>query len=141
LISVCGDYSVALEEARTFLKERQVWTYSSSPIWENFLSLDTKKLLGVKSPIRSISDNVDLNKVRVSLIYFGVFSLILFFLNRWSKSKLNRVSLRQKKVFGNPLKDSFSNSIVTLTITFVASSILPAFFFTCVWFLDFNWAS
>ncbi len=141
LISVCGDYSVALEEARTFLKERQVWTYSSSPIWENFLSLDTKKLLGVKSPIRSISDNVDLNKVRVSLIYFGVFSLILFFLNRWSKSKLNRVSLRQKKVFGNPLKDSFSNSIVALTITFVASSILPAFFFTCVWFLDFNWAS
>ncbi|EOV0118931.1 mechanosensitive ion channel domain-containing protein, partial [Vibrio parahaemolyticus] len=44
-----------------------------------------------------------------------------------------------KKVFGNPLKDSFYNSIIVLTVTFFTSSILPAFFFTCVWFLDFNW--
>ncbi|MEF1163335.1 mechanosensitive ion channel, partial [Vibrio parahaemolyticus] len=29
--------------------------------------------------------------------------------------------------------------IIVLTVTFFASSILPAFFFTCVWFLDFNW--
>ncbi|MBD6989390.1 mechanosensitive ion channel, partial [Vibrio parahaemolyticus] len=35
--------------------------------------------------------------------------------------------------------DSFYNSIIVLTVTFFASSILPAFFFTCVWFLDFNW--
>lgn len=42
-------------------------------------------------------------------------------------------------MFGNPLKDSFYNSIIVLTVTFFASSILPAFFFTCVWFLDFNW--
>ncbi|MDN4694605.1 hypothetical protein QYZ44_03950 [Vibrio parahaemolyticus] len=42
-------------------------------------------------------------------------------------------------MFGNPLKDSFYNSIIVLTVTFFASSILPAFLFTCVWFLDFNW--
>ncbi|HBB9966289.1 TPA: mechanosensitive ion channel [Vibrio parahaemolyticus] len=140
LISVSGDYSVALEEARFFLKERQVWTYSNSPIWENIFNLDTKKLFGVTSLVSSISQNLDLAKVRLSSVYFGALSLILLFLNWWSRLKLDLVSLRQEKVFGHPLKDSFSNSIIVLTITFVASSILPAFFFTCVWFLDFNWA-
>ncbi|WP_417507825.1 mechanosensitive ion channel domain-containing protein [Marinomonas gallaica] len=140
LISVSGDYSVALEEARVFLKERQVWTYSNSPIWENIFNLDTKKLFGVTSLVSSISKNLDLAKVRLSSVYFGALSLILLFLNWWSRLKLDLVSLRQEKVFGHPLKDSFSNSIIVLTITFVASSILPAFFFTCVWFLDFNWA-
>lgn len=140
LISVSGDYSVALEEARVFLKERQVWTYSNSPIWENIFNLDTKKLFGVTSLVSSISQNLDLAKVRLSSVYFGALSLILLFLNWWSRLKLDLVSLRQEKVFGHPLKDSFSNSIIVLTITFVASSILPAFFFTCVWFLDFNWA-
>ncbi len=140
LISVSGDYSVALEEARVFLKERQVWTYSNSPIWENIFNLDTKKLFGVTSLVSSISQNLDLAKVRLSSMYFGALSLILLFLNWWSRLKLDLVSLRQEKVFGHPLKDSFSNSIIVLTITFVASSILPAFFFTCVWFLDFNWA-
>lgn len=139
LISVSADYSVALEEARAFLKERQVWTYSNAPIWENIFKLDTKKLFGVTSLTSSISRNVDLAKVRLSLVYFVVLSLILLFLNWWSRLKLDLVSLRQEKVFGHPLKDSFSNSIIVLTITFVASSILPAFFFTCVWFLDFNW--
>ncbi|TOJ96152.1 mechanosensitive ion channel domain-containing protein [Vibrio parahaemolyticus] len=140
LISVSGDYSVALEEARVFLKERQVWTYSNSPIWENIFNLDTKKLFGLTSLVSSISQNLDLAKVRLSSVYFGALSLILLFLNWWSRLKLDLVSLRQEKVFGHPLKDSFSNSIIVLTITFVASSILPAFFFTCVWFLDFNWA-
>ncbi|EGR2845538.1 mechanosensitive ion channel [Vibrio parahaemolyticus] len=138
-ISVSGDYSSALEEARAFLQERQVWTYSNSPIWNNIFDLDTKKLFGVVSPMDSISKNIDLSKIRLSVVYFVTFSLILLFLNRWSRLKLDLVSQRQKKVFGNPLKDSFSNSIIVLTITFVASSILPAFFFTCVWFIDFNW--
>ncbi|TNZ20345.1 mechanosensitive ion channel protein MscS, partial [Vibrio parahaemolyticus] len=31
LIVVSGDYSLALAEARDFLKERQVWTYSNAP--------------------------------------------------------------------------------------------------------------
>ncbi|MGY0615982.1 mechanosensitive ion channel domain-containing protein [Vibrio sp. FJH11] len=139
LIAVSGDYSVALEKARTFLEERQVWTYSNSPMWENLLNLDTKKVFGVASPISSISRNVYLPKIQVSLVYFVVLSLILLFLNWWSRLKLDLVSLRQEKVFGNPLKDSFSNSIIVLTITFVASSILPAFFFTCVWFIEFIW--
>ncbi|WP_255202912.1 hypothetical protein [Vibrio natriegens] len=140
LIAVSGDYSVALEEARAFLKERQVWTYSNSPIWENMFNLDSKKLFGVTSPISSISQNVYLSKLRVSLLYFGALSLILLFLNWWSRLKLDLVSQRQEKMFGNPLKDSFSNSIIVLTITFVASSILPVFFFTCVWFLELIWA-
>ncbi|MEE3877306.1 mechanosensitive ion channel domain-containing protein [Vibrio sp. YYF0003] len=139
LISVAGDYSFALEEARVFLKERQVWTYSNSPIWESIFNLDTKKLFGVASLTSSISQNIELAKVRLSLFYFVVLSLILFFLNWWSRLKLNIVSQRQEKVFGHPLKDSFSNSIIVLTITFIASSFLPVFFFTCVWFLDFNW--
>ncbi|CAE6904583.1 Mechanosensitive ion channel inner membrane domain 1 [Vibrio sp. B1FLJ16] len=37
LISVSSDYSIVLEEARSFLQERVVWTYSSSPIWKIFL--------------------------------------------------------------------------------------------------------
>ncbi|MGP8304894.1 mechanosensitive ion channel domain-containing protein [Vibrio sp. YIC-376] len=139
LIAVSGDYSVALEAARAFLKERQVWTYSNSPIWENLFNLDTKKLFGVTSPISSISRNVYLPQIQISLVYFVALSLILLFLNWWSRLKLDLVSLRQEKVFGNPLKDSFSNSIIVLTITFVASSILPAFFFTCVWFIEFIW--
>ncbi|WP_186277423.1 hypothetical protein [Vibrio parahaemolyticus] len=56
-ISVSGDYSSALEEARAFLQERQVWTYSNSPIWNNIFDLDTKKLFGVVSPMDSISKN------------------------------------------------------------------------------------
>lgn len=140
LISVSADYSVALEEARAFLKERQVWTYSNSPIWENIFNLDAKTLFGVTSPISSISRNVYLSKLRIAFVYFVSLSLILFFLNWWSRLKLDLVSQRQEKVFGNPLKDSFSNSIIVLTITFVASSILPLYFFTCVWFLDFIWA-
>ncbi|EGQ9353784.1 mechanosensitive ion channel domain-containing protein [Vibrio parahaemolyticus] len=139
LIAVSGDYSIALEEARSFLKEREVWAYSNAPIWENILDLDSKRLFGVTSPVNAISQNIDLEKVRLSLIYFVTFSLILFFLNRWLRLKLDLISLRQKKVFGNPLKDSFYNSIIVLTVTFFASSILPAFLFTCVWFLDFNW--
>ncbi|MGL1304884.1 mechanosensitive ion channel domain-containing protein [Vibrio parahaemolyticus] len=139
LIVVSGDYSLALAEARDFLKERQVWTYSNAPIWKNIFNLDTKKLFGVTSPIRFITQNIELDKVRISLIYLVAFTMILLFLNRWSRLKLDLVSQRQKKVFGNPLKDSFSNSIIVLAITFVASSILPVFFFTCVWFLDFNW--
>lgn len=140
LISVSADYSVTLEEARAFLKERQVWTYSNSPIWENIFNLDAKTLFGVTSPISSISRNVYLSKLRIAFVYFVSLSLILFFLNWWSRLKLDLVSQRQEKVFGNPLKDSFSNSIIVLTITFVASSILPLYFFTCVWFLDFIWA-
>ncbi|WP_182028299.1 mechanosensitive ion channel domain-containing protein [Vibrio sp. B1FLJ16] len=139
LISVSSDYSIVLEEARSFLQERVVWTYSSSPIWKNIFSLNTKKLFGVTSLNSSVFRNVDLAKARISLVYFVVISVVLFVLNWWVKLKLDLVSLRQEKVFGNPLKDSFSNSIVVLTITFVASAILPVFFFTCVWFLDFNW--
>ncbi len=139
LISVSGDYSIALEEARSFLQEREVWTYSNSPIWKNIFNLDTQKILGEAYPIRSISRNIDTAKIRISLIYLVVFSAILLILNWWARLKLDLVSRRQEKVFGNPLKDSFSNSIIVLTITFVASSILPLFFFTCVWFIDFNW--
>ncbi|MEF1296352.1 hypothetical protein QTO08_10825, partial [Vibrio parahaemolyticus] len=74
-----GDYSIALEEARSFLKEREVWAYSNAPIWENILDLDSKRLFGVTSPVNAISQNIDLEKVRLSLIYFVTFSLILFF--------------------------------------------------------------
>ncbi len=139
LISVTSDYSVELEEARAFLQERQVWTYSNSPIWKNIFNLDTEKLFGDAYPISSIYRNVNMAKVRVSLVYFVALSMILLFLNWWSRLKLDLVSLRQEKVFGHPLKDSFSNSIIVLAITFIASSILPAFFFTCIWFLDANW--
>ncbi|MDW3190591.1 mechanosensitive ion channel protein MscS, partial [Vibrio sp. Vb0932] len=66
LIAVSGDYSIALEEARSFLKEREVWAYSNAPIWENILDLDSKRLFGVTSPVNAISQNIDLEKVRLS---------------------------------------------------------------------------
>ncbi|EPM39559.1 small mechanosensitive ion channel protein MscS [Vibrio natriegens NBRC 15636 = ATCC 14048 = DSM 759] len=140
LIAVSSDYSLVLEDARAFFKERQVWTYSNSPIWENVFKLDSRKLFGVREVISSSVQSIDWSKARLSLVYFVGLSLLLLFLNWWSRLKLDLVSQRQEKVFGNPLKDSFSNSIVVLLITFVASSILPIFFFTCVWFIDFIWA-
>ncbi|ANQ19667.1 mechanosensitive ion channel domain-containing protein [Vibrio natriegens] len=140
LIAVSSDYSLVLEDARAFFKERQVWTYSNSPIWENVFKLDSRKLFGVREVISSSVQSIDWSKARLSSVYFVGLSLLLLFLNWWSRLKLDLVSQRQEKVFGNPLKDSFSNSIIVLLITFVASSILPIFFFTCVWFIDFIWA-
>lgn len=127
LIAVSSDYSLVLEDARAFFKERQVWTYSNSPIWENVFKLDSRKLFGVREVISSSVQSIDWSKARLSLVYFVGLSLLLLFLNWWSRLKLDLVSQRQEKVFGNPLKDSFSNSIVVLLITFVASSILPIF--------------
>ncbi|HDY7465600.1 TPA: mechanosensitive ion channel [Vibrio vulnificus] len=137
LIDVSENYSVTLETAIAFLKERQVWTYSNTPLWESIFNLNGKKLFGVIYSSGSGSKNIDWSKMNVALIFLAVFSLTLLFLNWWFKLKLDLISQRQEKIFGHPLKDSFSNSIIVLLITVLASSMLPIFFFNCVWFLDF----
>lgn len=137
LIDVSENYSVTLETAIAFLKERQVWTYSNTPLWESIFNLNGKKLFGVIYSSGSSSKNIDWSKMNVALIFLAVFSLTLLFLNWWLKLKLDLISQRQEKIFGHPLKDSFSNSIIVLLITVLASSMLPIFFFNCVWFLDF----
>ncbi len=139
LISSARHYSTSIKEARLFLTERQVWTYSSLPIWDNIYPLNMNKLFGHDNLNQLIMENIVFKKLNFSFLFFVFFSIILFILNSWSRISLIKISVVQEKIFGNPLKDRFYNTIITLVITFVSSLILPVFFVVCIWCINYSW--
>ncbi|WP_232060552.1 mechanosensitive ion channel domain-containing protein [Vibrio ponticus] len=124
-----NQYALEVEDARSFLREQQLWTRSNVPLWEHLASFNKTVWFGSPTPFASTMERLDTTKLTKVGALFIVYSLVFYFIYR----KLTEHSLHKrdefKAVFGHPVKDRFQNSVLLLLSTLIRAAIMP------IWYL------
>ncbi|GAK86034.1 potassium efflux system KefA protein [Vibrio ponticus] len=123
-----NQYAIEVDNARTFLKEQQLWTHSNVPLWQHITQLNSLVWFGSDAPLQSTWSRLDHQKLKLVSALFAFYSLSFWFIYR----KLTQHSLVKrdefKAVFGHPLKDRFHNSLILLGSTLIRAVVMPIWY-------------
>ncbi len=123
-----SQYDIQVQDARSFLKEQQLWTRSNVPLWQHLTDFSYKVWFGSDAPVKETLERLSHHKAKIALPAVIIYSLLFYWLYRKLTAHSRLLRDRFKKVFGHPIKDRFKNSIILLISTFVRAVIFPLWY-------------
>ncbi|MBL4912625.1 mechanosensitive ion channel [Shewanella schlegeliana] len=132
-------YAQAVDKARTFLKQQQLWTRSNVPLWQHLTDFNAEVWFGSKTPFKEILDKSTPGQSVSFLMLFALYTSLLVYI----MIRLNRYAARRKdelqKVFGHPLKDRFHFTVSLFSLAILCALILPIWYAITTWGIYWFW--
>ncbi|MFC1503472.1 mechanosensitive ion channel domain-containing protein [Pseudomonadota bacterium] len=121
-------YQDEVSKARAFFREQQLWIRSNQPLWQNITRFEAGVWFGARTPIKILLDRTSsAKKLTFAIVVLSYTLLFAFLLVKLSRQS-DKLRVKYKKVFGHPLKDKFSHTMILFVLATAKASIWPMWY-------------
>ncbi|MGR5066284.1 mechanosensitive ion channel domain-containing protein [Photobacterium sp. DNB22_13_2] len=121
-------YKDEVNNARSFLREQQLWIRSNLPLWKNLTRFEMDVWFGAHTPLKVMFERTTQQQQMTLALSVAGYTL-LFILLRMKLSRLSdRRRLEYKSLFGHPLKDKFRYTLILFSLALFRAVIWPLWY-------------
>ncbi|KHT62148.1 mechanosensitive ion channel protein MscS [Photobacterium gaetbulicola] len=121
-------YKGEVSNARSFLREQQLWIRSNLPLWQNLTRFEMNVWFGAHTPLKVLFERTTQQQQLVLVLSIAVYTLLFALL----RSKLTRLSdqyrMDYKTLFGHPLKDKFRYTLILFLLAVFRAILWPLWY-------------
>ena len=121
-------YQDEVSKARVFLREQQLWIRSNQPLWHNITRFEVGVWFGASTPLKILLDQTTSSQKLTFAVVVLSYTILFVFLRAKLSHQNYKLRAQYQKVFGHPLKDKFSHTLILFVLAIAKASIWPLWY-------------